>query len=311
MTPEILRWDRLTKTQFDRIDRSRAVVLVTSSPMEVHGPHLPLGTDVIEGDALALRLVKHLPAPHNERTFIHLPPLWVAGDPLAQPGSIYFRASTVERVLVELGRSLAAQGFREILVSNFHASPRHFLAMERACDKVSRSRGVRMVAIFSVMLTRLGGSDKGAAEILSGLPGVQHTDLEGDAHAGLVETANLLALHPELVDPGYAKLPREVVQMPSMAGATSFGRAWKNARAAVDHFRDKTYAGAPGRATAAWGEQILEALSKRAAEVYAEVLDGKLPPTDCHSPLWRLRRVFLNRWLTPVLDRLLGYAPPR
>jgi creatinine amidohydrolase len=311
LTPEILRWDRLTKTQFDRIDRARAVVIVTSSPMEVHGPHLPLGTDVMEGDALAVRLVKHLPPPHNERTFIHLPPLWVAGDPLAQPGSIYFRASTVERVLLELGGSLAAQGFREVLVSNFHGSPRHFLAMERACERVSRARGIRMIAIFSTMLSRFGGSDRGAGEMIAGLPGFQRADLEGDAHAGLIETANILALHPDLVDPCYASLPRDCVPTLPVDRASSFARAWRSAKAAVNHFRSKTYAGAPARATPALGEHILEALAKRAAETYAEVLDGKLAPTECHSPLWSMQRVFLSRWLAPVLDRLLGYTPPR
>jgi creatinine amidohydrolase len=43
--PVILRWETLTKSRFDTLDRARAVVLVTCSPLEVHGPHLPLGAD--------------------------------------------------------------------------------------------------------------------------------------------------------------------------------------------------------------------------------------------------------------------------
>ena len=34
----ILRWETLTKRQFDEIDREQAIVLLTCSPLEVHGP---------------------------------------------------------------------------------------------------------------------------------------------------------------------------------------------------------------------------------------------------------------------------------
>ena len=47
--PRLLRWETLTKRRFDAIDRERAVVMVTCSPLEVHGPHLPLGADALEG----------------------------------------------------------------------------------------------------------------------------------------------------------------------------------------------------------------------------------------------------------------------
>ena len=44
--PTWIRWETLTKRQFDAIDRKNAVVFVTCSPLEVHGPHLPLGADM-------------------------------------------------------------------------------------------------------------------------------------------------------------------------------------------------------------------------------------------------------------------------
>ena len=83
--PEILRWETLTKKRFDQIDRERAVVLVTCSPLEVHGPHLPLGADLLEGEGLAERMVEHLPEQHADRTFLKLPFVYVASDPVPQP----------------------------------------------------------------------------------------------------------------------------------------------------------------------------------------------------------------------------------
>ena len=46
-TARMLRWETLTKTQFDQIDPNSAVVALTCSPIEVHGPHLPLGATMI------------------------------------------------------------------------------------------------------------------------------------------------------------------------------------------------------------------------------------------------------------------------
>ena len=58
--PRILRCETPSKTRFDRIDRARAVLMLTCSPLEVHGPHLPLGVDAPEGDGLAERMLRFL-----------------------------------------------------------------------------------------------------------------------------------------------------------------------------------------------------------------------------------------------------------
>ena len=63
--PRLLRWETLSKSRFDCIDRSRAVVLLTCSPLEVHGPHLPMGADALEGEGLAERMLRFLPDHHR------------------------------------------------------------------------------------------------------------------------------------------------------------------------------------------------------------------------------------------------------
>jgi creatinine amidohydrolase len=315
--PEVLRWETLTKRQFDPIDRERAVVLVTCSPLEVHGPHLPLGADVLEGEGLAERALRFLPAAHRERVFLKLPCVYACADPVPQPGSLAFRPSTTVAVMEDLGDALAAQGFRDVLVSNFHGSPRHFLAVETACDRVSRRHGIRMVCIFSVMLSRLtegGGSELGA--VLGHLPGVDAEDFRGDTHAGLVETAQLLALHPDWVDPDYKVLPRRTVDLwleerGEAPPATPRGRlaslpAMLQAfRAGIRFFCEESYSGAPGRASPELGERILDTLAGKAAEAIGELFDGRLAESEWHSPLWRLRHLFVNPAAVKVTDALL------
>ena len=315
--PRVVRWERLTKRQFDELDRAEAVVLVTCSPLEVHGPHLPLGADALEGEGLAERTLRFLPERHRARTFLKLPFVYAASDGVPQPGTVAFRPSTTIRVLEDLGRSLAAQGFRHVLVSNFHGSPRHFLAIETACHRVSRTTGLRMVPIFSLMLSRLNGGGSELGDVLGHLPGASRADLEGDTHGGLVETSQLLALHPEWVDPDYRELPRRTVDLwlaergdplPSAPRGklAALPRMLAAFRAAIRFFAEETYSGAPAGASAELGERILDTLAGHTAEAVAEILDGSLPPEAWHSPLWRLRHVFVNPVAVRFFDAVLG-----
>ena len=113
-----------------------------------------------------------------------------------------------------------------MLVSNFHGSPRHFLALETACDRVARPTGIRMLCIFSAMLSRLGVEGSELGDVLGHIDGIDKDDFEADTHGGLVETSQLLALHPEWIDPDYKSLP----SAPSRSGrASSESRTRKRA----------------------------------------------------------------------------------
>ncbi len=314
-TPAWIRWETLTKTQFDTIDRETAVVFVTCSPLEVHGPHLPLGADILEGEGLAERTLRFLPERHRARTFLKLPFVYAASDGVPQPGTVAFRPSTTIRVIEDLGRSLAAQGFRNVMVSNFHGSPRHFLAIETACDRISRERGIQMVSIFSLMLSRLNGGGSELGEVLGHLPGVEKDDFKGDTHAGLVETSQLLALHPEWVDPNHKDLPRRTVDLwleengrakpPAERGKpASILQMLAGFKAGIHFFCEETYSGAPAGASAQIGEQILDTLAGRTGEAIAEILDGTLPREQWHSPFWKLRHIFVN----PVAVRFFNWV---
>jgi len=315
--PRPICWETLTKRQFDQIDRERAVVMLTCSPLEVHGPHLPLGADLLEGEGLVERTLRFLPEPHRSRTFLKLPFVYAACDGVPQPGSVAFRPSTTIAVLEDLGRSLAAQGFRDVVVSNFHGSPRHFLAIETACERVSRERGIRMVSVFSMMLSRLNGGGSELGDVLGHLPGIDKADLVGDTHGGLVETSQLLALHPDWVDPDYKTLPRRTVEgwlaergepvppaprgklaaIPQMFGAFKAG---------IRFFSEETYSGAPAGASAELGEAILDTLGRHTAEAVVELWEGRLPAAQWHSPLWKLRTIFVNPAAVRLFDVLLG-----
>ena len=321
MSPEspcLLRWEALTKKDFDRIDRERAVVLLTCSPLEVHGPHLPMGADALEGEGLAERMLRHLPEPHRDRIFLKLPFIYAATDTVPQPGSLYFQPRTTVAVLTDLGRTLAAQGFHNVWVSNFHGGPRHFLAIEQACEKVNRRHGLRMVSLFSLLISRLTNGTSNLDDALAEIPGIDPADLVGDTHGGLVETSQLLALHRSWIDPVYKELPRQTVDtwLEGRGKArTTAGRgdprrffAMLNAfKQGLAFFDENTYSGAPAGASAELGERILDTLAGHGARACQELLEGKIGPEDCHSPIWKLRFLFLNPAMIWLSNRLLGF----
>ncbi len=316
--PHSLRWESLTKQQFDAIDRERAVVLLSCSPIEVHGPHLPMGADALEADGLSERVLRFLPERHADRTFLKLPFVYAATDCVPQPGSLYFQPKTTITVLTDLGRTLAAQGFRHVVVGNFHGGPRHFLAIEKACRKVQRRYGLGMVSLFSLMITRLTKGTSNLDDVLGAVEGVNRADLEGDTHGGLVETSQLLALHGDWVDPEYKSLPRQTVDswleekgQPKKEkhpkGLPAMIRAF---RATQGFFLERSYTGTPAAASAEIGERFLDVLGERAAEGVTELLDGTIGPEDCHSPIWKMRFLFLNPVMTRAINRVIGFRNP-
>src|SRR5262249_9565066 len=152
----------------------------------------------------------------------------------------------------------------------------------------------------SVLIARLTGGSPELYEVLGDLPGIDAEDLRGDTHAGLVETSQLLALHPEWVDRSHGALPRRTVELwleergeplPTIQRGKPASRPamYRAFDGVLRFFRAETYAGAPGSASRELGEQILDRLTGHAAAAVTQILDGELPPSAWHSPLWSKR----------------------
>jgi hypothetical protein len=120
------------------------------------------------------------------------------------------------------------------------------------------------------------------------------------------------------VDPGFEALPRRTVDgwlaengerapQGQRRDPSRFLEMLRDFRAGIRFFERETYSGAPAAASAELGERILDTFGREAAAAVSEILDGTLAPTDCHSPLWRWRFLFLNPVAIRVANRLLGF----
>ncbi|MCB9611335.1 MAG: creatininase family protein [Sandaracinus sp.] len=312
----VREWQHLSGVDFESMDRRRTVVLVTCSPLEVHGPHLPVIADNAEAEGLSAAMVEKLCERFDDITFVHLPPIYVASDVLPHHGSLAFRPSTIVRVLEDLGRTLSKQGFRHVWIGSFHGGPRHFLAMEEACARVNRRYGMQMVSVFSLMIARLTSGTANLEEVLGEVSGLGREALEGDNHGGAIETSILLHLLGPHVKPSFKELPRRSVDLdlesrgePLLAHATLWERL-RSFREMLLYYARTTYSGAPGLASPEAGERILDTLSTHAADALGELWLGTLDAKDCHSPLWKWRHLFLAPGVATAFERLIGFRNP-
>lgn len=312
----VRQWAHLTGREIDAVDRDRAVVTVAVSPLEVHGPHLPTVTDNLEARGLSARAISKLQVRHPELECLELPPIYVAADVLPHVGSVMFRQSTIVRVLEDLGRSLAAQGFRRLWVTSFHGGPRHFVPIEYAAHRVNRRYGGEMVSVFSLLAARLTGGGSDLSGVIAERLGIAEADLKGDSHGGAIETSMMLHLLGQHVDPVFAELaPRTVGLKMAEQGkrpipdtsSPSVPELLRGFKEKLKYYEDETYAGRPALASAELGDRIIDLLADHAVDALSDVYTGRLSPDECHSPLWPIRWVFLSERFGRAFERLARY----
>src|SRR5574337_870404 len=191
-TGRILRLAEFSFTRLDALDRATTVVLFAVSPLEEHGPHLPVGTDVFHSEFFNEELAKRILERKPGWTVLVGPPLPIGASAFDHAGTLLVRARTVRNATLDYGAALARHGFRYILVTNAHAGPRHVVALEEAAAVVSRRYGVRMLSVSGpVMWKFLRGKFADRLEPLLGRPltRAEQEAMQGDSHGGLWETS--------------------------------------------------------------------------------------------------------------------------
>ena len=272
------RLEELSTPGLDALDRERTVVILSVSPLETHGPHLPLGVDAFTAryfsEAIAERVVGGRPG----WAVVLAPTLHLGSFTFDTVGTVRVRQRVVRDVVVDYGRALARAGFRHILVSNGHGGPGHLVALEEAAAIVSRRHRVTMASFTGHLAWEfLRGRLLPRIEAGLGRPltPVEREAFAEDAHGGWWETSIMLALRPDLVDDGYRTLPaaryslreRLVPNYPLRRG----GRG---------------YVGHPALADPAFARATTEVLLAEAMTVVDGLLDGRIRPSERRSPFF-------------------------
>ncbi len=177
-----VKYEELTSPDFIKaVARSASTCVIPIGILEKHGPHLPLGTDLIDVRELALR------AAGKEYSIVF--PAYYFGqifEAKHQPGTIAYSTPLMQQILQETCDELARNGIKKIILVNGHGGNTQFLQyfcqVQLACRKD-----------YAVFL--YAPSDEGAMD--EKLAKLRRTTLDG--HAGEEETSTMLAHRPDLV----------------------------------------------------------------------------------------------------------------
>ena len=227
------------------------VAILPTGAVEAHGPHLPLGTDIIIAEAMARAGAERLSA--RGLQVLLLPALPIAPAPFASefPGTLHAPAEATTLMVTGIVRSLRVHGIHVTAIANAHHDPAHVQALRTAVDEVASSGAGRLVFPD---LTRRRWAERLTAEFRSGA-----------CHAGRYEGSIVLAEHPELVRrdlmTGLAPNPRSLVEAGRL-GHETFSEAGGT----------DAYFGYPAEATAEEGRTIVAMLGSILEEAVAEAL---------------------------------------
>jgi creatinine amidohydrolase len=239
-------WENLTMPGLEELRHKTRTVILPLGSVEEHGPHLPLGTDTFHALEVARRVAALRPV-------IVAPPLFygMCRSTREHPGTVSISGDSLRSLLLDLGREFHRQGWRNLIFLSGHAGGTHMGAMLEAAETLLAELPQARLAVVNLLdLLR---------EVLADRPHLVRT--KGDAHAGEVETALMLAAYPQLVQ---GTAPAEWPRFPKYVLVRDKRRYWPGG-----------VWGDPAAATAAQGEEILEAEARRLAEVVASLEEAE------------------------------------
>lgn len=239
MSGSVRELSTLTWPEVDALERARTVAILPVGAVEAHGPHLPLGTDVIISRAMAAAGARRLDARGYQALL--LPPIVYSPAPFAAgfAGTISIRPSVMRDQIIDIAAALAGHGFRCLAICNAHFDPAQVGVLRETVEAI-RAAGAPLVAFPD--LTRRETAARLTEEFQSGA-----------CHAGQYETSIVMAEKPDLVREHERRALEPYLRSLSEAireGVRSFGEAGG----------EKAYFGAPAAASADEGRQTIDAL---------------------------------------------------
>jgi len=172
------KWEELTAGDFkEAIAKAQGTCLLPLGILEKHGPHLPLGTDLLNARYVA----EH--AAQQEYAVIF--PEYFAGqifEAKHEPGTIAYSPELQLRLLQETTDEMARNGCKKVVIVNGHGGNENLLPYFAQSQLYKPHDYVVYVQWGHEATKKVGGEKNGP-----------------DWHAGEAETSNVLVTHPNLV----------------------------------------------------------------------------------------------------------------
>jgi len=172
-------WEELTAADFvQAIHQSQGACVLPFGIIEKHGPHLPLGTDLLDVRFAVMNAVK--------QEYAVVFPQYYFGqifEAQQQPGTVAYSLSTQLVLLQETVKEMARNGCKKVIIANGHGGNDSLLPLFAQAQLASP----RDYVVYIVGLPSRNG------------PGRPAEKSKIDMHAGETETSLMLVARPDLV----------------------------------------------------------------------------------------------------------------
>lgn len=242
-------WEELTWKDIEKKAENDAVVIIPVGSIEQHGPHLPVGTDILISSTVSCRVAEIMNS--NGYPTLVTPSVWTGNSAhhMMFPGTISFDYSVFDNVLKQICLSVIEHGFKKIVFINGHGG-------NTSPIKVSLIEINKMLGRPAFAINYWDSAKEELKNILD-------TD-EDIGHSGEAETSIVMALRPELI-----KRPLDKAIGPDRPDPIEIDQRRDAMAYTFRTMEDRTDTGVIGHAPSATkekGERILKAVTNNLAE---------------------------------------------
>jgi creatinine amidohydrolase len=178
------KWEELTAADFrEALEKSQGTCLLPFGILEKHGPHLPLGTDLLN--------VRYVAEHAARQDYAVIFPEYYFGqisEARHEPGTVAYAADLQMKLLQATTDEMARNGCKKVIIVNGHGGNENFLPYFAQSQLDTPHDYVVYVQWGHEATKKVGGEKEGP-----------------DWHAGESETSNVLVTHPDLVHLDRAK----------------------------------------------------------------------------------------------------------
>jgi len=178
------RWDELTASDFPAaLDKSSQTCILPFGILEKHGPHSPIGTDLIHVREWAARATK-------QEYAVVFPDYFYGqiNEARQQPGTFALPSRVIYDLLEATCDEIARNGFKKIVILNGHGGNPEFIRFFMQSFLNKRHN-------YAIYFYTAEGDEAYAKQYKQ----MHKSDMRGDEHAGESETSVLLYYRPDLM----------------------------------------------------------------------------------------------------------------
>jgi creatinine amidohydrolase len=177
-------FDELSMKEAEKAAKEGKVVIIPCGSIEEHGSHLPLCTDSLQAEYVALEVAR-------KADCLVAPPMryGVCNSTKNFPGTITISFDSLRSIMTDVLEDFIRNGFKRLLIITGHAGRSHIIALKLAAKAVimhhknEENRPRIMVCSDYDFAFDLRGKDFD----------------ERDSHAGTIETSRVMAIRSDLI----------------------------------------------------------------------------------------------------------------